>query len=151
MKRIRRWLGVLCLAACAAACAAPEVAAPPPTRTPDAAYARQPTPAILSSAAARIVPEAPAAPAPAAVPEPPTTSVPEPTARCITVNASGGLSLRSGANRNAERLAVLSNGETFQYVEANADDTWYRIVHPGGFGDDTWVYAEYASLGPCPN
>lgn len=150
MKRIRRWLGVLCLAACAAACAAPEVAAPPPTRTPDAAYARQPTPAIFSSAAARIVPEAPAAsaPAPAAVAAPPTTSVPEPTARCITVNASGGLSLRAGANRNAERLAVLPDGETFPYVEANADATWYRITHPAG--DNTWVYAEYAPLSPCP-
>lgn len=150
MKRIRRWLGVLCLAACAAACAAPEVAAPPPTRTPDAAYARQPTPAILSSAAARIVTAAPAASAdaPAVVPEPPPTSVQEPARRCITVNASGGLSLRSRPDTNAERLTILPNGETFPYVEANADATWYRIDHPAG--DNTWVYAEYAPLSPCP-
>ncbi len=150
MKRIRRWLRILCLTGCAAACAAPEVAAPPPTRTPDAAYASQPTPAILSSAAARIAAEAPAVPAPAAVSAPPP-SVPEPAARCITVNSQFGLSLRSAPNRNAERLAVLDDGATFPYVEANPDDTWYRIEHPGGFGANTWVFAEYAPLGPCPN
>lgn len=153
MKRIGYWLPILCLAGCVAACAAPEVAPPPPTRTPDAAYAPQPTPAVLSSAAARIVtaaPDAPA-PAPAAVPEPPTTSVPEPAARCITVNSQFGLSLRQGPNRTAERLTVLDDGLSFRYVEANPDGTWYRIVHPGGYGDDTWVFAEYAPLGPCTN
>lgn len=151
MKRIGYWLPILCLAGCVAACAAPEVAPPPPTRTPDAAYAPQPTPAVLSSAAARIVTAAPDAPAPAAVPEPPTTSVPEPAARCITVNSQFGLSLRQGPNRTAERLTVLDDGLSFRYVEANPDGTWYRIVHPGGYGDDTWVFAEYAPLGPCTN
>ena len=63
------------------------------------------------------------------------------------VGTSGSSWVRSGPGRGYEKLAVLSEGASCEYLGSTRSDergvTWYKVSYNGGSG---WVSSRYCEL-----
>ena len=77
--------------------------------------------------------------------DPPTTQAPSGGNRG-TVDATGGLNVRSGPGTTYDKIASLSNGTTVTILE-NAGNGWYKIsfTGAGGAAKEGYVLGEYIS------
>ncbi len=134
-------------------CSAPEVLAPPPTRTPDPVYLDQAAPEIVKrSHLVQSQGEVETTNPPEAVPTPEPTPVPASVpAVCVTIDSEYGVNVRGGPGTTFAVLGFVENQAQFPLVEENPSSSWYRIRLTDGTGDDTWVSADLAQLGPCAN
>lgn len=142
-KSVVRLALLVCMIVILAACGSEPEATPTPTKTPEAGSGE---PAVI---APTVTPVAPAAPASGGQPAPAdsqtaTQSAAAQTQSEATVNADGGLNLRSDPNASSTVIRVADKGEKFIVVSKTDDGQWVQVAQNGQTLG--WLAAEFVDL-----